>query len=71
MHTVYRRVPVLRAIQAALGRGERRMISYFDEVRVLEYPASEWQPWDPQGLAFFNVNTPDDLAEARRLAEAD
>jgi molybdopterin-guanine dinucleotide biosynthesis protein A len=68
MHAVYRRAPVLAAIQAALARGERRMISYFPEVRVREVTESEWRALDPAGRAFFNVNTPEDLAEAQRLA---
>jgi molybdenum cofactor guanylyltransferase len=69
MHAVYRTAAVRRAIEAALERGEQRMISYFGDVRVREVDDAEWRPIDPSGAAFFNVNTPDDLAEARRLAE--
>jgi molybdopterin-guanine dinucleotide biosynthesis protein A len=68
MHAVYRREPVLKAIQAALERGEQRMISYFADVRVIEVSEDEWRHEDPLGLAFFNVNTPEDLEEARRIA---
>jgi molybdenum cofactor guanylyltransferase len=68
MHAVYRRAPTLAAIQSALSRGERRMISYFGDVRVREVPEAEWRALDPTGRAFFNVNTPADLAEAQRLA---
>jgi molybdopterin-guanine dinucleotide biosynthesis protein A len=68
MHAVYRTSAVRQAIQAALRRGEQRMVSYFRDVRVREVEESEWRPIDPSGRAFFNVNTPDDLAEARRLA---
>lgn len=70
MHAVYRRAAVLAAIQAALTRGERRMISYFAEVRVREMVEPEWRALDPAGRAFFNVNTPEDLAEAQRLASS-
>jgi molybdopterin-guanine dinucleotide biosynthesis protein A len=70
MHAVYRRTPVTRAIQAALERGEQRMISYFRDVRVLEIDEPQWRQVDPNGLAFFNVNTPEDLAEARRIASS-
>jgi molybdopterin-guanine dinucleotide biosynthesis protein A len=70
MHAVYRRQPVLAAIRAALRRGERRMISYFGSVRVRQVADAEWRQWDASGTAFFNVNTPDDLAEARRIAGA-
>jgi molybdenum cofactor guanylyltransferase len=68
MHAVYRREPVLQAINAALERGERRMISYFTSVRVREVDESEWRAIDGAGQAFFNVNTPEDLAEAQRSA---
>jgi len=68
MHAVYRRQAVLQAIQAALVRGEQRMISYFGDVRVREVTEAEWQTLDPSGSAFFNVNTPEDLQQARRLA---
>jgi molybdopterin-guanine dinucleotide biosynthesis protein A len=68
MHAVYRRRAVLEAIQAALARGEHRMISYFGDVRVREVGEDEWRAWEPTGSAFFNVNTPEDLEQARRLA---
>jgi molybdopterin-guanine dinucleotide biosynthesis protein A len=68
MHAVYRRQPVLQAIRAALERGEQRMISYFAAVRVSEVGEDEWRQVDPSGLAFFNVNTPEDLEQARRIA---
>ena len=68
MHAVYRRATVLEAIRAALARGEQRMISYFPSVRVREVEPSEWQAVDAAGLAFFNVNTPEDLARAQEIA---
>jgi len=70
MHAVYRRRPTLQAIRAALARGEQRMISYLSAVRVREIDEPEWRPIDPRGTAFFNINTPQDLAEARRIAAA-
>lgn len=66
LHAVYRRAPVLAAIRAALDRGERRMISYFPSVRVLEVAAADLAAAGP--APFFNVNTPEDLARAQRLA---
>jgi molybdopterin-guanine dinucleotide biosynthesis protein A len=68
MHAVYRREPVLLAIRSALERGEQRMISYFSTVRVHEVDEAAWHALDPEGHAFFNVNTPEDLTEARRIA---
>jgi molybdopterin-guanine dinucleotide biosynthesis protein A len=68
MHAVYRREPVLAAIRAALARGEQRMTSYFSDVRVREVTEADLAPLDGAAFAFFNVNTPADLAEARRIA---
>jgi molybdopterin-guanine dinucleotide biosynthesis protein A len=68
MHAVYRRAPVLAAVQDALRRGDRRMISYFASVRVVEVAETDVRRIEPDLRAFFNVNTPEDLAEARRLA---
>lgn len=71
MHAVYRRIPVLGAIDAALARGEQRMISYFGDVQVREVSEQEWRPLSPDARAFFNVNTPEDLTQAQRLASQD
>ncbi len=71
MHAVYRRVPVLAAIETALQRGEQRMISYFANVRVREVAEAQWRPLSPDGRAFFNVNTPEELTRAQRLATED
>lgn len=71
MHAVYRTRTVRHAIEKALERGERRMVSYFQDVQVRQVDELEWRSSDPRGLAFFNVNTPEDLAEARRVAESE
>lgn len=71
MHAVYRREPVLAALHDALARGERRMVGYFGAVRVREAAADELAAAGLDAAAsraFFNVNTPDDLAAAQRLA---
>jgi molybdopterin-guanine dinucleotide biosynthesis protein A len=70
MHAVYRTVPVKAAIEGALRRGEQRMISYFRDVHVREVDEPEWRLSDPTGLAFFNVNTPEDLIQARGFVTA-
>lgn len=68
MHAVYRRDPCRQAIAAALVRGDRRMISFLDELAVREVPEGEIRHRDPELRSFFNINTAEDLAEARRLA---
>jgi molybdenum cofactor guanylyltransferase len=68
MHAVYRRAACEAAVAAALARGERRMIAFHAAVRVRYVDEAELRHYDPHLLAFFNVNTADDLARARSLA---
>ena len=64
---IYRR-DCLAPIRAALDAGQMRVISFFAEVRVRFVDDAEIDRFDPHHLSFFNVNTPDDLEQARRLA---
>ncbi len=58
----------LGPIRAALDGGKMRVISFFPAVRVRFVDEPEIDRFDPQHLSFFNVNTPEDLEQARRLA---
>ncbi|MCC6177861.1 MAG: molybdenum cofactor guanylyltransferase [Chloroflexi bacterium] len=69
MHAVYRREPCRQAIATALARGDRRMISFLDDVAVRYVDDDELRQVDPALRSFFNVNTPADLDDARRLVE--
>lgn len=54
----------------ALARGTRKVTDAFAGREVLTITADEVQPFDPNGLLFKSVNTPEDLAEAeKKLAE--
>lgn len=68
MHAVYRREPCLAAIEAALARNEKRMISYLKDVRVRQVTEEELRAHDPGLHSLFNVNTPEDLDLARSIA---
>jgi molybdenum cofactor guanylyltransferase len=70
MHAVYRRDVCRAAIAAALARGDRRMISFLDAVRVRRVAEDELRRLDPNLRSFFNINTAEDLAEARGMAAA-
>ncbi len=61
---------VIPLIEEALRRGERRVISFFDQVEVEVIGQSEVAKIDPKYLSFFNINTPSDLETAEDLAEA-
>lgn len=67
LHAVYR-TSCLPAIEAALAAGRKRLIAFFDAVRVRYVPQAALREWDPDGRSFLNINRPDDLAAARALA---
>lgn len=52
------------AIRRALDAGQRRVISFFPDVRLRVVDAAEARQIDPDPWCFFNVNTPEDLAMA-------
>jgi molybdopterin-guanine dinucleotide biosynthesis protein A len=58
----------LPAIQKALDEKKRRVISFFADVDVHYVKANVIHRFDPDERSFFNVNTPEDLAEGLRLA---
>jgi molybdopterin-guanine dinucleotide biosynthesis protein A len=70
MHAVYRRAACLPAIEAALDAGFWKAIAWLPRVRVRVLTASELSRWDPAGLAFWNVNMPEEFAQAEALALA-
>jgi molybdopterin-guanine dinucleotide biosynthesis protein A len=57
----------LDPISKAIEIGERRIISFFKYVKIRFIDADEISKFDPEGLTFFNINTPDELEQARRL----
>lgn len=63
LHAVYRR-SVLPLLAAQLERGELRPVYLFDKVRTLTIGADEIRRFDPEGLSFFNMNTPADYQAA-------
>jgi len=67
LHAVYRPAACLGPVESALARGERRIISFYHEVRVRYVERAEIARLDPQGLSFFNVNTLEDWERALSL----
>jgi molybdopterin-guanine dinucleotide biosynthesis protein A len=63
LHALYRKsvAPLLRD---QLERGELRPISVYKKVRTLEVHDEEIRRFDPEGLSFLNMNTPEDYASA-------
>lgn len=68
LHAVYRR-SVLPLLREQLERGELRPIFLYDRVRARKVCEDEIRRFDPDGLSFFNINTPADYEEALKLWE--
>lgn len=57
----------LPAIRTRIGRRDYRMTNWLEDVHTFYIDEDVWQRFDPEGLSFFNLNTPDDLAKAEAL----
>jgi molybdopterin-guanine dinucleotide biosynthesis protein A len=68
-HAVYRRLTCLPPLQQALEAGNWRVDSWFNQVQLYPLPPEEIRRYDPDGLCFWNVNTPEELKKAQQLAE--
>ncbi|HET9549424.1 MAG TPA: molybdenum cofactor guanylyltransferase [Candidatus Binatia bacterium] len=70
LHAVYRR-SVLPLLKEQLERGELRPIFLYDKVRTCKVGEEEIRRFDPEGLSFLNMNTPEDYQSAlKRWREA-
>ena len=63
LHAVYRR-SVAPLLHEQLERGELRPIFLYDKVRTQKLNEEEIRRFDPEGLSFLNMNTPEDYQEA-------
>ena len=71
LHALYRRATCLPAIEAAIDADQWKVIAWFPQVNVRVLTPEEIQQFDPSGLAFWNVNTPEEFAKAEEIAEND
>lgn len=67
-HAVYRRDTCLTALQAAIQADKWRVNSWFGAVKIRYMSETEIRALDPNGLAFWNVNTPAEFLQAERIA---
>jgi molybdenum cofactor guanylyltransferase len=70
-HAVYRRETCRWAVEKALIAGEKRLISWFGDMRLVFYTPEQVARCDPSGAAFINVNSPEELRAAEALASGD
>jgi molybdopterin-guanine dinucleotide biosynthesis protein A len=61
----------LAPIERRLEAGDRRVVSFFDDVRVARLAAEDVRQFGDPELMFMNVNTPDELVKAEGHAAAD
>ena len=69
LHAVYRK-SCLPAVERCLAAGDYRAFAFYDAVRLVTIPESDWRLLDPDGRSLANVNTPDDLERLLRVASA-
>lgn len=67
LHAIYSK-GCLEPIRARLDAGRLKVAGLYEDVRVRYVEAAEIDRFDPERHAFFNINTPDDLEIARRIA---
>lgn len=63
LHAVYRR-RVLPILKGQLDRQELRPVFLYDKVKTNKVEEAEVRRFDPEGLSFFNMNTPEDYKQA-------
>lgn len=68
LHAVYRTDSMARACEAALKAGQRRIRAPLEGLRVRCVSVELLRSIDPELLSLFNLNTEEDLSEARRIA---
>jgi molybdopterin-guanine dinucleotide biosynthesis protein A len=67
LHAIYRRATCLPAIEEAIEADQWKVIAWFPQVKVRVLTPDEIKRYDTLGLAFWNVNTPEEFAEAERI----
>jgi molybdopterin-guanine dinucleotide biosynthesis protein A len=70
LHAIYRRETCLPAIESAIDANQWKVIAWFPQVKVRVLTSQELTFLNPDGLAFWNVNTPEEFVEAERIASA-
>jgi len=68
LHAIYRRDTCLPAIESAIAADQWKVIAWFPQVKVRVLTPEEIKSADPNSLAFWNVNTPEEFTKAEQLA---
>ncbi len=57
----------LPIIESMLQESELRVHALQERAHIQCIPPEVWQQFDPEGMSFFNINTPDDFERAKKL----
>ena len=69
LHALYRRATCLPAIEDVIDADQWKVIAWFPQVKVRVLTPEEIRRYDPTGLAFWNVNTPEEFTKAETIAQ--
>jgi molybdenum cofactor guanylyltransferase len=61
---------VLQEVQNAFDGGVRKVTEAMKRIRREVLDETEWKRFDTEGRLFWNMNTPEDFAEAQRIVES-
>jgi molybdopterin-guanine dinucleotide biosynthesis protein A len=67
LHALYRRDACVPPIEEALDANKWKVISWFEKVNIHALTPGESARYNPDGLTFLNLNTPEDFAKAEVL----
>ena len=71
-HAIYKRETCLFFVEQALEQGEQKMSSWFEKANMCKVDKDDILKINPQGGAFLNINTPDQLVHIeKRIAHGD
>jgi len=68
-HAVYHREACIELVRRDVQNGERKMISWFDNAKITEFPVQLFDPNSEKPELFYNMNTPADWANAEQIAK--
>mgnify|MGYP001821903724 FL=1 len=67
-HAVYRKAACLPAVRTALDQNHWRVDAWFSQVKLYILSPEMTRQYDPDLHSFFNLNTPQDVEQAERIA---
>jgi molybdopterin-guanine dinucleotide biosynthesis protein A len=70
LHAIYSKA-CLQPIERRLAMHRLRIVGFFPDVRVRTVTASELEPYDPELLAFQNLNTPEEFQAVEQRLQAE